>query len=149
MLMEHFAAELWRSGKRSWSVYEVEQWLIDFLAANPRIAGHYEGKDRELLKEDLRTATFVLRPDTEEKHFRFAHTSLQEFFLASYLVRALREAQRLTQRQLASRAGVGPRAVWDLERGKPTIRLDVVNRVLAVFGRRVSAAVLEPSSGAW
>jgi len=67
------------------------------------------------------------------------------------LVRTLREQLRLTQRELASRAGVGPRAVWDLERGKPTIRLDVVTRVLAVFGRRVSVAEpdVPPPSGAW
>ena len=65
------------------------------------------------------------------------------------LVRSLRQAQRLTQRQLAVRAGVGPRAVWDLERGKPTIRLDVVTRVLAVFGRRVTVADAPVHSGAW
>lgn len=65
------------------------------------------------------------------------------------LVRSLRQAQQLTQRQLAVRAGVGPRAVWDLERGKPTIRLDVVNRVLAVFGRRVTVADAPVHSGAW
>jgi hypothetical protein len=48
------------------------------------------------------------------------------------------------------RAGVGPRAIWDLERGKPTIRLDVVTRVLAVFGRRVSVTEpTVPASGAW
>jgi y4mF family transcriptional regulator len=65
------------------------------------------------------------------------------------LVRFLREEHKLTQRQLAERAGVGPRAVWDLERGKPTIRLDVVTRVLAVFGRRVTVADAPPHSGAW
>lgn len=68
----------------------------------------------------------------------------------SSLVRSLREQLKLTQRELAARAGVGPRAVWDLERGKPTIRLDVVTRVLAVFGRRVTVADPDvPPSGAW
>jgi len=66
------------------------------------------------------------------------------------MIRTLREQLGLTQRELASRAGVGPRAVWDLERGKPTIRLDVVTRVLAVFGRRVTVADADvPRSGAW
>ena len=66
------------------------------------------------------------------------------------LVRHLREQLKLTQRELATRAGVGPRAIWDLERGKPTIRLDVVTRVLAVFGRRVTVADPDvPASGAW
>src|SRR6266511_1735323 len=36
-------------------------------------------------------------------------------------VRKRRTANGLTQRELAELAGVGPRAVWDLERGKPTV----------------------------
>ncbi|MCA8917362.1 MAG: pentapeptide repeat-containing protein, partial [Planctomycetes bacterium] len=86
-LMEYFAAALWRSGKRLWRVGEVEQWLIDFLESNPNIAAHYAGANRELLKEDLRTATFLVREG--EDGFRFAHTSLLEFFLAGFLRRAL------------------------------------------------------------
>lgn len=88
-LMELFAAELWRSGRRAWSVEDLEQWLIDFLRGHPEIAAHYEGKDRELLKEDLRTATFLVREG--EDQFRFAHTSLLEFFLACHLHRGLLE----------------------------------------------------------
>ncbi len=90
-LMEYFAAELWRSGKPAWSVGDVEQWLIDFLRAHPSLEAHYNNKDRELLKEDIRTATFLVRQG--ETEFRFAHTSLQEFFLAGYLYRALVEGE--------------------------------------------------------
>ncbi len=88
-LMEYFSAELWRSGRRTWSVNDIEQWLIDLLDAHPEIAAHYHGVSRELLKEDLRTATFLVR--SGEDQFRFAHSSLQEFFLACHLYRALLE----------------------------------------------------------
>ena len=90
-LMEEFAAELWRSGANSWPVEELEQWLIDYLEAHPRLAAHYRGTAPELLKEDLRTATFLVREG--EDQFRFAHTSLQEYFLAGYLRRALVEGR--------------------------------------------------------
>jgi WD40 repeat protein len=90
-LMEHFAAELWRSGERSWTVENLEQWLIDFLEARPELAAHYRRKEPEQLKEDLRTATFLVREGDDR--FRFAHTSLQEFFLAGYLRRALVEGR--------------------------------------------------------
>jgi y4mF family transcriptional regulator len=50
------------------------------------------------------------------------------------MVRQRRLANRLTQRQLGELAGVGIRLVSELERGKPTLRMDAVNRVLAVFG---------------
>lgn len=90
-LMEALAAALWRSGEKQWDADRLEDWFDDFLLQNPVIALAYANKDRALLKEDLRTATFVLRPDTELKSFRFAHTSLQEYFLASHLARALRE----------------------------------------------------------
>jgi HTH-type transcriptional regulator/antitoxin HipB len=50
-------------------------------------------------------------------------------------VRARRRASKLTQRQLGELAGVGTRVVSELERGKTTLRMDVVNRVLEVFGQ--------------
>ncbi|HMW31249.1 MAG TPA: hypothetical protein PKE44_16955, partial [Plasticicumulans sp.] len=90
-LMEQFAAELWRTGDKSWSVGQLEQWLINFLRAHLDVADHYLNKDRELLKEDLRTATFLVREG--EDRFRFAHTSLQEYFLACHLQRALLDDQ--------------------------------------------------------
>ncbi len=89
-MMEQLAADLWRSGNKSWDISRLEKWLDTFLFAHPAIAAAMD-KPRALLKEDLRTATFVVRPIGQEKDFRFAHTSLQEFFLAGYLVRALRD----------------------------------------------------------
>jgi y4mF family transcriptional regulator len=50
-------------------------------------------------------------------------------------VRDRRKAARMTQRELGELAGVGTRFVSELERGKPSVRLSVVNRVLAVFGK--------------
>ena len=87
LLMEHLSAALWRSRQRLWSVEDLDNWLDDFLYDNPRLAGAYNNLNREVLKEDLRTATFIVRPDKDQ--FRFAHSSLQEFFLASRLHRAL------------------------------------------------------------
>jgi WD40 repeat protein len=95
-LMEYLAAALWKSGQRQWSVDDLDEWLDDFLYENPKLASAYQNFDRAVLKEDLRTATFIVRPDDE--HFRFAHTSLQEFFLASYLHRALQNDGRASWR---------------------------------------------------
>jgi WD40 repeat protein len=90
-LMEQLAAAFWCSERRDWQVGEVEQWLVDLFRSRPDFAAHYEGKDREVLKEDLRTATFLV--DIGEDRFRFAHTSLLEYFLAAFLLRALREGR--------------------------------------------------------
>ena len=54
-------------------------------------------------------------------------------------VKKLREQAGLTQIMLAKRSGVGLRFVRDLEQGKPTVRVDKVNQVLALFGYRLSA----------
>ena len=91
MLMERIAASLYRDSASSWGVDALEAWLIDFMTDNPRIAAHYDGVSRDLMKEDLRTATFLVREG--EDRFRFAHTSMQEFFLAGFLHRALRDAR--------------------------------------------------------
>ena len=52
-------------------------------------------------------------------------------------VRARRKANRLSQRALGELAGVGTRFLSELERGKRTLRMDSVNAVLAVFGKRL------------
>lgn len=50
-------------------------------------------------------------------------------------VRQRRQANNLTQQELGELAGVGTRFVSELERGKPTLRMDAVNQVLRVFGQ--------------
>lgn len=46
---------------------------------------------------------------------------------------------RLTQPELANKAGVGLRFIRQLEQGKETLRLDKVNQVLQLFGNEVGA----------
>jgi y4mF family transcriptional regulator len=52
-------------------------------------------------------------------------------------VRERRKANRLTQVELAELAGVGLRFLKELEAGKPTVRMDTVNAVLAPFGKQL------------
>jgi y4mF family transcriptional regulator len=54
------------------------------------------------------------------------------------IVRQARTAQGLRQDQLAAAAGVGLRFVVELERGKPTVRLDKVFAVLNALGCRLN-----------
>lgn len=49
-------------------------------------------------------------------------------------VKEKRKQLKLTQTDLAERAGVGLRFVRELEQGKQSVRLDKVNQVLALFG---------------
>jgi len=52
--------------------------------------------------------------------------------LAQY-IKAMRKQYGLTQIDLSEKSGVGLRFVRELEQGKPTVRLDKVNQVLALF----------------
>ena len=91
-LMEDLAATLWRQGVRGLSTDALNDWLAKWLAADEaRVLGYTHA--RQILEEDLRNSTFVVREDDNEDHgfFRFAHTSLQEYFLARYLCRTLTE----------------------------------------------------------
>jgi y4mF family transcriptional regulator len=49
-------------------------------------------------------------------------------------VKARRNLVKLTQPELASKAGVGLRFIRELEQGKASLRLDKVNQVLKLFG---------------
>lgn len=53
-------------------------------------------------------------------------------------IRNKRKALRLTQQELADLALCGPDFLYDLERGKPTVRLDKLMAVLDVLGLRLS-----------
>lgn len=61
----------------------------------------------------------------------------------SQFVKERRKRLKLTQAELAERAGVGLRFVRDLEQGKPTVRCDRVNQVLAIFGAKLGPVPLE------
>jgi y4mF family transcriptional regulator len=50
-------------------------------------------------------------------------------------VKNRRRGERLTQVQLAAKAGVGLRFIRDLEQGKKSLRMDTTNKVLALFGK--------------
>lgn len=54
--------------------------------------------------------------------------------LLSATLKKLRKEHRLTQEDLAMKSGVGLNFVRQLEQGKPTLRMDKVNQVLAMFG---------------
>ena len=59
-------------------------------------------------------------------------------------VRARREGLGYTQPQLAERVGTGLRFLRELEMGKPTLRLDKVNQVLAFFGAQLVPQAVSP-----
>ena len=48
-----------------------------------------------------------------------------------------RKLVKLTQPQLALKAGVGLRFLRELEQGKATLRMDKVNQVLQLFGHEL------------
>ncbi|HCT29741.1 MAG TPA: transcriptional regulator [Bacteroidales bacterium] len=61
-------------------------------------------------------------------------------------VKEKRSVNKLTQQDLAEKAGVGLRFVRDLEQGKESLRLDKVNQVLQLFGFQVGAIPLTRNS---
>lgn len=67
-----------------------------------------------------------------------SHESVPEWALElAREVRRKRKLLRLTQKELADLSGCGPDFLYDLERGKPTVRLDKLVSVLDVLGLRL------------
>ncbi len=61
-------------------------------------------------------------------------------------VKSKRQALKMTQQELAQKAGVGYRFVRELEAGKTTLQLEKVNEVLKLFGHEVGPVPIERSS---
>jgi len=57
----------------------------------------------------------------------------------SDFIKDKRKLVKLTQPELAEKAGVGLRFIRELEQGKQSLRLDKVNQVLQLFGYEVGA----------
>jgi hypothetical protein len=85
ILMGALACAMWNSGKEQWEAERLDAWLrktVDLLFPN-----HYAPDQTRAIQDDLRTATFIVRPNGEG--FTFAHRSFFEFFLARHLITLL------------------------------------------------------------
>lgn len=56
-------------------------------------------------------------------------------------VKEKRKIAGITQVELAEKADVGLKFVRDLEQGKKTVRMDTVNKVLALFGAELQPVI--------
>jgi hypothetical protein len=96
-LMARLAAWSWRRGDRRVDSVDLDDWLDEQLATDPKLGRRYGNISRDQLEEDLRTATFVVRSDhsgPDRPDFQFAHSSIHEYFLAQYLCDAIRDDRR-------------------------------------------------------
>ena len=81
-IMSSMAGELAVLGQRDWSVEAMERW-IDSYFNNSDLHITYTNKERDIIHEDIRAASFLVRSGNR---FRFSHTSFFEYFLALRLV---------------------------------------------------------------
>ena len=61
------------------------------------------------------------------------------------LVRTTRNEQKLSQQELADKAGVSFSFVNQVERGKETVRLDALNKLLLALGYIMAPSKLPPT----
>jgi len=63
----------------------------------------------------------------------------------SAFLKEKRKITKLTQEELALKAGVGLRFIRDMEQGKTSLRLDKVNQVLRLFGHELKPGPMDRS----
>ena len=92
-LLTELALTLHRQGRNEISNSKLDEWFDDVAQERPRLRRALRGAEglrmSELFVQDLRNASLLVRPG--ETAFHFAHTSLQEFFLASAIHKAVAE----------------------------------------------------------
>jgi len=69
--------------------------------------------------------------------YRYNKNAMLEPQILAEFIRKHRKAAGLSQLQLAEMAGVGKTAVFDLEKGKETIQLDTLRKIMAVLNIKV------------
>jgi HTH-type transcriptional regulator/antitoxin HipB len=79
---------------------------------------------------------FVFRDQTYYI-YRFSDIIMLEPELLSSIIRKHRKAAGLSQLQLAEMAGVGKTVVFDIEKGKETIQLNTLRKILRVLNIKV------------
>jgi len=67
----------------------------------------------------------------------------EKYNAISLHVKRKRKLNKLTQPELAMKAGVGLRFIRDLEQGKLTMRMDKVNDVLRLFGEELGVVAMD------
>ena len=69
---------------------------------------------------------------------------MNEKLKLSEFVKTRRKSVKLTQVQLALKAGVGLRLLRDIEQGKENLQLNKVNQVLSLFGYGMAPVSVKP-----
>ncbi len=77
-LMRMLAMDFHIRGIRSMDVKELDEWLLEKLVQHP--AWRYSNLSNDVLTNDFRAATMVIRP--QDSNYRFTHTSVQEYLIA-------------------------------------------------------------------
>lgn len=65
----------------------------------------------------------------------------------SIFLKEQRKLNKLTQQELAAKAGVGLRLLREIEQGKTSMQMDKVNQVLALFGAELSVTLKSTQHG--
>jgi len=86
VLMGALAAAMWSQGSELWSTDQLDAWLARSMVQ--LFPAQFDARELAALQEDLRTATFIVRPHARE--FNFAHKSYGEYFLARFILDGLR-----------------------------------------------------------
>ena len=110
LLMGALAAAMWDDGVEAWSADRLDPWLLRTALA--LFDGRYPPQFAAAMQNDLRTATFIVRPDTQR--FNFAHRSFMEYFLARFWVDAIAHAA-MENISLASLRSLLPRRALNHE----------------------------------
>lgn len=69
----------------------------------------------------------------------------KERSVLSVFLKEKRKITKLTQEELALKAGVGLRFIRDIEQGKTSLRMDKVNQVLRLFGHELKPGPIDRS----
>ncbi len=83
-LLQDLAGFFWEENEQRLNIDDLNDWYQKWLRQDADLFAQYEHEGSQQLEQDLRNSTLLLRFGEDE--FGFTHSSMQEYFLARYLL---------------------------------------------------------------
>jgi WD40 repeat protein len=127
-ILQKLSYFMYQNSTQSISIHELNKWFLKLIREDENLA-EYKEEEKELLKQDLRNSTLLVRFGEED--FGFSHSSIYEYFLARY---ALENWEVISRQKMLSTL-TGQFLVDSIVNLKEQVKIKLLPKLINSVGR--------------